>query len=68
MALALLAFVLTGLSFATGALQAQTVDDGWQLCAYDTAGTRRLALTVFSHQRPDIAIFDPQGQRFVPFH
>lgn len=60
----LLAIVTVGLSFLTGALKADTVSWGWRLSAYDTAGTRRLALTLSLAERPDITLFDSAGQRW----
>ncbi len=65
MALVLLAFVLTALSFATGALQTRPFAGGWQLSAFDTRGQRRFALTVSLKERPDIALFDARGKRFL---
>jgi hypothetical protein len=66
MALVLLALVVTSLSFVTGALQARTLPSAWQLSAYDTKGIRRFALTLSAQERPDIALFDARGRRFVP--
>lgn len=65
MALALLAVVLTVLSFATGALQTRCNDGGWHLSAFDSHGQRRFALTLSLKARPDIAIFGPSGKRLL---
>lgn len=65
MALTLLAVVLTGLSFATGALRTRPLAGGWQLSAFDTRGQRRFALTLSMRERPDIAIFDSRGRRLL---
>lgn len=58
--------VLLALSLATGALQIQTTGSACLLSAYDTQGVRRLALTVSTRERPDLALFDRQGRRWTP--
>jgi hypothetical protein len=65
-AVALLVLVVTSLSFTTGALKARVQGTGWQLMAFDARGQRRLALTLSLSERPDIALFDARGRRFVP--
>jgi len=65
-AVALLVLVVTTLSFTTGALQARAQGPGWQLTAFDAQGQRRMALTLSLSERPDIALFDARGRRFVP--
>lgn len=50
----------------TGALRPHTVPEGWRLSAFDAQGTQRFALTLSLSERPDIALFDAQGQRYDP--
>jgi hypothetical protein len=58
--------VVAVLAFLSGALQLRSLPSAYQLSAYDGRGTRRFALTLSSRERPDIAVFDARGQRFIP--